>query len=259
MLDARFVSPTRSAMAEEHSDAALDPASCARAAKRLAGLTPRSLWAARASFSVVREATRRIPWKMLEKAAALIVALLSSVVDPCSLLRGEPASENSAKSSSSSSPEIETSRSRSAVLCRRSEGSQGSQGSQGRAVRRTLSQRPPPKRNALGSRPPGGTGSSALRAAPPWWRLGSSEEARMLGESSGRCSWKMRLDWRARCGCSSRQKRVKLMKSPPTWSKAVKSAALEAAGSITRGSGWVPSGLGLLLGVPGCPETPGAP
>eukprot|EP00964_Phaeocystis_antarctica_P074474 scaffold45794_cov51-Phaeocystis_antarctica.AAC.1 len=45
----------------------------------------------------------------------------------------------------------------------------------------------------------------------------------------------------------------------PTRSKAVKSAALEAAGSITRGSGWVPSGLGLLLGVPGCPETPGAP
>eukprot|EP00964_Phaeocystis_antarctica_P022069 scaffold12248_cov66-Phaeocystis_antarctica.AAC.2 len=28
----------------------------------------------------------------------------------------------------------------------------------------------------------------------------------------------------------------------PTWSKAVKSAALEAAGSSTRGSGWAPSG-----------------
>ena len=29
----------------------------------------------------------------------------------------------------------------------------------------------------------------------------------------------------------------------PGWSKAVKSAALEAAGSSTRGGGWAPSGL----------------
>ena len=35
----------------------------------------------------------------------------------------------------------------------------------------------------------------------------------------------------------------------PGWSKAVKSAAMEAAGSSTGGSGWAPSGLASLLGV----------
>eukprot|EP00964_Phaeocystis_antarctica_P065489 scaffold39525_cov55-Phaeocystis_antarctica.AAC.3 len=34
----------------------------------------------------------------------------------------------------------------------------------------------------------------------------------------------------------------------PGWSKAVTLAVLEAAGSSTRGSGWAPGGLGLLLG-----------
>ena len=34
----------------------------------------------------------------------------------------------------------------------------------------------------------------------------------------------------------------------PTWSKAVKWAALEAAGSCDRGSGWVPIGRPLALG-----------
>ena len=42
-------------------------------------------------------------------------------------------------------------------------------------------------------------------------------------------------------------------------SKPVKSASLEAAGSSTCGGGWAPSGWGLTLGVPSCPEPPGAP
>ena len=40
----------------------------------------------------------------------------------------------------------------------------------------------------------------------------------------------------------------------PTWSKAVKSATLEAARLGPRGGGWAPSGLGHPLGVPGCPR-----
>ena len=45
----------------------------------------------------------------------------------------------------------------------------------------------------------------------------------------------------------------------PTVSKQVKSASLEAASSSTCGGGWAPSGWGLALGVPRCPEPPGAP
>ena len=45
----------------------------------------------------------------------------------------------------------------------------------------------------------------------------------------------------------------------PTVSKQVKSASLEAASSSTCGGGWAPSGWGLTLAVPSCPEPPGAP
>ena len=47
---------------------------------------------------------------------------------------------------------------------------------------------------------------------------------------------------------------------PPTVSKQVKSASLEAARSSSCGGGWALSGWGLALGVPPrCPEPPGAP
>eukprot|EP00964_Phaeocystis_antarctica_P001543 scaffold818_cov64-Phaeocystis_antarctica.AAC.14 len=42
----------------------------------------------------------------------------------------------------------------------------------------------------------------------------------------------------------------------PAWSKAVTSAASEAASSSTRGSGWAPGGPAYSWG---CPEPPGAP
>ena len=45
----------------------------------------------------------------------------------------------------------------------------------------------------------------------------------------------------------------------PTVSKQVKAASLEAARSSTCGGGWALSGWGFALGVPRCPEPPGAP
>ena len=45
----------------------------------------------------------------------------------------------------------------------------------------------------------------------------------------------------------------------PEWSNAVNWAALEAAGSSSRGSGWAPSGPVSPLGAPSQPELPGAP
>ena len=45
----------------------------------------------------------------------------------------------------------------------------------------------------------------------------------------------------------------------PGESNAVKWAASEAAGSSSRGSDWAHSDLTSLLGVPSCPEPPGAP
>ena len=60
----------------------------------------------------------------------------------------------------------------------------------------------------------------------------------------------------ARCGDTER---AYALKGAPTVSKQVKSASLEAASSSTCGGGWAPSGWGLTLGVPSCPEPPGAP
>ena len=47
--------------------------------------------------------------------------------------------------------------------------------------------------------------------------------------------------------------------APPTGSKAVKVAPLEAARLSPRGGGWAPTGWGLALGVPCRPQPPGAP
>ena len=60
--------------------------------------------------------------------------------------------------------------------------------------------------------------------------------------------------------CSSADSRRAVSLSPsPGWSTAVESAALEAARSSTRGSGWVPVAQPLALGVSCRPEPPGAP
>ena len=55
---------------------------------------------------------------------------------------------------------------------------------------------------------------------------------------------------RACCGSQTRG-------GPPEWPKAVESAALEAARSSSRGSGWAPNGRASPLGVTSQPELPG--
>ena len=84
---------------------------------------------------------------------------------------------------------------------------------------------------------------------------GGGEDVRVRVRVRVRVTWPSRtMVVRAEAGKTCSRKAI----VAPEWSKAVKSAASEAASSNTRGSDWAPSGPVSAVGALGQPELPGA-
>ena len=79
-----------------------------------------------------------------------------------------------------------------------------------------------------------------LPAAPP--ARSPARPPRLTLTQSTPCGRGPGVPWARRGVVAARERLEVAAQVPPEWSKAVKSAALEAASASTRGSGWAPSG-----------------